>query len=35
MSSPWVAVLDPESGGTYYANQLTNEVTWDKPEDYM
>lgn len=26
-----MAVQDPASGNTYYANQATGEVTWDKP----
>lgn len=28
----WVALQDPASGMTYYANQNTGEVTWDKPK---
>jgi len=27
----WVAVQDPSSGQTYYANQVTGESTWDPP----
>lgn len=28
----WVALQDPSSGNTYYANQATGEVTWDRPQ---
>jgi hypothetical protein len=28
----WQAVPDPASGQSYYWNQVTNEVTWTKPE---
>lgn len=28
----WIALLDPNSGMTYYANQTTGETTWNKPE---
>lgn len=31
--SSWQAVIDPESGETYYYNQTTQETTWDKPPD--
>ena len=27
----WVALQDPNSGVTYYANQTTGESTWDRP----
>jgi len=27
----WMAVQDPSSGRTYYANQSNGETTWDKP----
>eukprot|EP00578_Thalassiosira_sp_NH16_P006546 CAMPEP_0181106352 /NCGR_PEP_ID=MMETSP1071-20121207/16486_1 /TAXON_ID=35127 /ORGANISM="Thalassiosira sp., Strain NH16" /LENGTH=1086 /DNA_ID=CAMNT_0023189753 /DNA_START=165 /DNA_END=3425 /DNA_ORIENTATION=+ len=27
----WVAVQDPSSGQTYYANQITGESSWDPP----
>ena len=28
----WIALQDPTSGNTYYANQTTGEVTWDRPQ---
>jgi protein transport protein SEC31 len=28
----WIALQDPSSGNTYYANQATGEVTWEKPQ---
>ena len=28
----WVALQDPSSGNTYYANQSTGEVTWEMPQ---
>lgn len=28
----WIALEDPDSGETYYANEVTGESTWDKPE---
>ncbi|GAX19890.1 protein transport protein SEC31 [Fistulifera solaris] len=28
----WVALQDPSSGMTYYANQNTGETTWEKPQ---
>ena len=28
----WVALQDPGSGMTYYANQSTGETTWDRPQ---
>ncbi|KAL7579856.1 hypothetical protein ACA910_004868 [Epithemia clementina (nom. ined.)] len=28
----WVALQDPGSGRTYYANQTTGESSWDKPQ---
>lgn len=31
----WIAVLDEASGNTYYANLLTNETSWEKPEGFM
>ena len=27
----WIALQDPNSGMTYYANQTTGETTWDRP----
>lgn len=27
----WIALQDPTSGMTYYANQTTGETTWDRP----
>jgi protein transport protein SEC31 len=28
----WVAIVDPNSGSTYYANANTGQTTWDKPQ---
>lgn len=28
----WIALEDPDSGETYYANEVTGESTWEKPE---
>jgi protein transport protein SEC31 len=28
----WMALQDPSSGNTYYANQTTGEVTWELPQ---
>lgn len=28
----WVALVDPSSGMTYYANQATGESSWEKPQ---
>lgn len=33
--SKWVAVLDPKSGKTYYANMETRETTWKIPSDFQ
>ena len=27
----WIALTDPSSGDTYWANEVTGESTWDKP----
>jgi len=27
----WIALQDPGSGNTYYANQVTGETSWEKP----
>jgi hypothetical protein len=32
---PWVAVVDPSSGDTYYWNQDSNEVQWEIPRAAM
>jgi hypothetical protein len=29
--SQWIEVVDPESGESYYWNQITNETSWEKP----
>ena len=29
--TPWIAILDPVSGRTYYANMKTKETRWDRP----
>jgi len=29
----WEAVVDPQSGGVYYAHRGTREVTWDRPTE--
>jgi len=31
LPSGWLALQDPSSGMTYYANQTTGETTWDRP----
>eukprot|EP01043_Picozoa_sp_COSAG02_P019854 COSAG02_NODE_967_length_15586_cov_9.185704_10_plen_221_part_00 len=31
--SAWVAYKDDETGDTYYHNEMTEEVTWDKPAE--
>ena len=30
----WVAVQDPKTGNTYYANMVTRETRWDKPPGF-
>ena len=30
----WEKVLDPSSGHEYYFHRLSNEVRWDRPEEY-
>ena len=32
LPSGWIALSDPSSGRTYYANQTSGETTWEKPE---
>mmetsp|Transcript_13418 Transcript_13418/g.19769 ORF Transcript_13418/g.19769 Transcript_13418/m.19769 type:complete len:1003 (-) Transcript_13418:151-3159(-) len=29
----WIALQDPSSGKTYYANQNSGQTTWDKPQE--
>eukprot|EP00544_Gedaniella_sp_CCMP2646_P001151 CAMPEP_0202507080 /NCGR_PEP_ID=MMETSP1361-20130828/51532_1 /ASSEMBLY_ACC=CAM_ASM_000849 /TAXON_ID=210615 /ORGANISM="Staurosira complex sp., Strain CCMP2646" /LENGTH=924 /DNA_ID=CAMNT_0049141177 /DNA_START=60 /DNA_END=2834 /DNA_ORIENTATION=- len=31
----WEAVVDKESGRTYYFHRVTREATWTKPEDFV
>eukprot|EP01047_Picozoa_sp_COSAG01_P075032 COSAG01_NODE_12727_length_1693_cov_1.609159_1_plen_138_part_00 len=31
LPSGWSALRDPASGRTYYANQATSEVSWERP----
>jgi hypothetical protein len=31
LASGWFAVVDPQSGDVYYANELTGETSWEKP----
>lgn len=33
LPAPWRAVVDPESGDTYYWNPSTNMTSWDRPTD--
>ena len=33
-SSDWIAVVDDESGDTYYVNQTTMESSWEKPPGF-
>lgn len=28
----WIPLIDPASGETYFCNETTGEVTWDKPQ---
>ena len=28
----WLPLVDPDSGDTYYSNEVTGETTWDKPQ---
>ena len=32
LPSGWIALSDPSSGRIYYANQISGETTWEKPE---
>jgi hypothetical protein len=32
IASEWFAVVDPQSGETYYANERTGETSWEKPQ---
>jgi len=34
-ASDWVRQLDPNSGEYYYWNTVTNETTWDEPQDFV
>jgi hypothetical protein len=31
IASEWFAVVDPQSGETYFANERTGETSWEKP----
>ena len=31
----WQELWDPQSGQPYYWHTVTNELTWDKPEDFL
>ena len=33
--NPWTLVTDPASGAPYYFHAETNEVRWEKPDDFM
>jgi hypothetical protein len=32
LPSDWIPLVDPASGDTYFCNEVTGEVTWDKPQ---
>lgn len=32
--NPWIEVMDEAAGVPYYYNEVTGDVTWDKPADY-
>ena len=34
VNSDWVALEHPDDGSTYYWNQVTDETSWEEPEDY-
>lgn len=33
-SGEWMAVVDEDSGDTYYVNQTTMESSWEKPPGF-
>jgi hypothetical protein len=32
LPSDWIPLVDPDSGDTYFCNEITGETTWDKPQ---